>query len=324
MSTPPLDSDSHEEQAPMVIYATAKGDFETALRKGYWRSVMNWFARTDNQLLPFDEIRAKLPVSGQHEIGMQQIELDKIIGSVGRYMDFDRAFLPRRTNTRRRWESVDRAVLQDIVLPPIEVYKVGSVYFVKDGNHRVSVARERGQAFIDAYVTEIDVPFEVDEHSQIDQIIREIEQARFDDKTAIQKIRPGAEIHFTVPGGPDKVLEHIRVHQWFMGEKRKKAVPFEEAVAEWYDEVYQPLIRVIHHLGIMDGFPGRSDADLYLWIIEHLHYLREEYHAEVTLEDAASHFAEVFRKSRFERFIRFFRRLALRGASNDDLTLPHP
>src|SRR5512138_1525754 len=134
-------SEDRPKKEPKFFEVAAKLDFENAIRKGYWRSVMSWFTRTDNKLLPYDEFRRSLPVYGQHDIGMRQIELDKIIGSVGRYLDFDRAFLPRRTNTRNRWESVDRAHLQDITLPPIEVYKVGTVYFVKDGNHRVSVAR---------------------------------------------------------------------------------------------------------------------------------------------------------------------------------------
>ncbi len=84
-----------------------------------------------------------IPLRGQHYIGLKQIETGKIVGSVNRYLDFDRAFLPRQINSRARWESIDSAYFKDIVLPPIEVYKVSDIYFVKDGNHRVSVARTR-------------------------------------------------------------------------------------------------------------------------------------------------------------------------------------
>src|SRR5512133_594576 len=119
MSIPTFDND-HEERPqsgnPRYFDIAAKQDFENAIRKGYWRSVLSWFTRADNKLLPYDEFRRSLPVYGQHDVGMRQIELEKIIGSVGRYLDFDRAFLPRRTNTRNRWESVDRAHLQDITL----------------------------------------------------------------------------------------------------------------------------------------------------------------------------------------------------------------
>ena len=87
--------------------------------------------------------------------------MKQIVGSVGRYNDFDRVFLPRRRALRERWASIDSAHIKEINLPAIEVYKVGSVYFVLDGNHRVSVARERGQEYIDAMVIELEVPFEV-------------------------------------------------------------------------------------------------------------------------------------------------------------------
>ena len=283
---------------------------------------MSWFTRTDNKLLPYDKIRRSLPVHGQHDIGMRQIELDKIVGSVGRYLDFDRAFLPRRTNTRNRWESVDRAHLQDITLPPIEVYKVGSVYFVKDGNHRASVARERGQAFIDAFVIEIDVAFPIDENTRIEEMIRKTELEEFEQKTQIRTVRPLADIWFTVVGGSAKVLEHIDVHRWYMGEKRKADVPYAEAVANWYDEVYLPLVNVIRHYKILEGFPRRTEADLYLWIIEHLYYLRQEYQSEVSLEQAATHFAKEFRKKPFRWLINFMRRVTSQEVDESDPLKP--
>jgi hypothetical protein len=292
-----------------MIEITAKTNFEHALRKGYWRSVISWFTRSQNDLLPFDEIRRSIPLGGQHHKGMQQILMDKIVGSIGRYQDFDRAFLPRRGNTRGRWESIDKAHLQDISLPPIEVYQLGEVYFVKDGNHRVSVARERGQAYIDASVTEIDVPFPIDENTDVEEIIRNSETIQFNDKTKLIEVCPGANIQFTVPGGSSKVLEHIDVHRWYMGEKRKDAVAYPEAVRNWYDEVYLPLVRVIRQYRILDHFPGRTEADLYLWIIEHLYYLREEYQAEVSLEQAATHFSEGFSPKPFSWLMNFLHRV---------------
>ena len=113
-----------------------------------------------------------------------------MIGSVGRYRDFDRAFLPKRQQTGERWMSIDRAYLQDVVLPPIEVYKLGDFYFVKDGNHRVSVARERRQAFIDAYVIEFDLTVPVDEKTDIDELIRLREHAEFLAQTRLDQLLP--------------------------------------------------------------------------------------------------------------------------------------
>ncbi len=255
---------------------TAKADFESALRTGFWRSLFNWFIQRRNELVPFDEVRNHLPMQGMHDIGVKEIPLDQIVGSVGRYHDFDRVFLPRRTETRGRWMSVDVAHLTDVALPPIEVYKIGAFYFVKDGNHRVSVARRKGAAYIDANVIEIDVGVPVNSEADIDDLIRLQEKADFYTQTQLAYLRPDADIELTLPGGYPKLLEHINAHRWFMGEKRDRPVAYEDAVAHWYDRVYLPLVKIIEEGKILNKFPGRTEADLYLWIIEHLWYLREE------------------------------------------------
>jgi hypothetical protein len=288
----------------------AKADFESALRKGFWRNVVSWLTKSSNDLLPFDEVRKNLPLKGQHYIGLKQIPINQVIGSVGRYHDFDRAFLPRLESSSGRWISIDEAHLMDIGLPAIEVYKIGTIYFVKDGNHRVSVARERGQTFIDAAVTEIEVPVLIDANISIDDLIRKKEQVEFFDQTHLNDLRPDANLELTVPGGYDKLLEHIHTHQWFDGERLKHPITWEEGVNNWYDAVYMPLVNVIRQNDILKQFPGRTETDLYLWIIEHLYYLREEVREEVSLEEAASHFAEEFSERPLHRIINIFRRVA--------------
>ncbi len=278
----------------LLFHERARADFEVALRKGFWRSIWSWFTQSDNNLLPFDEIRKNLPIGGQHSLGMRQIPLDKIVGSVGRYQDFDRAFLPRYGFLRPRWVSIDSAQLQDIILPPIEVYKIGEVYFVKDGNHRVSVARQRGQAYIDANVIEIATPIPITPQTNIDELIRQTEKIVFFDKTKLYQLRPDVKIDFTLPGGYSRLLEHIDMHRWFMGEARKAPVPYPEAVTSWYDEVYIPMVQVIEYNQIIKGFPTRTEADLYIWIIEHLWYLREEYQEDVSMQEAAQHYAKAY------------------------------
>ncbi len=295
-------TDEHQEyketNSPFVS-ERARADFEGALRKGFWRAIWSWVTQSDNRLLPFDEIRSKLPVHGQHDIGMQQIALDKVVGSVGRYHDFDRAFLPRYRFLRSRWVSIDSAQLQDITLPPIDVYKIGDIYFVKDGNHRVSVARERGQAFIDANVIEIASPVPVTPTTDVDNLIRQVEKIDFYEKTSLAQLRPDANIELTLPGGYGRLLEHIEVHRWFMGEQRKADVPYPEAVTGWYDEVYLPMMEVIQTNQILKSFPNRTEADLYLWINEHLWYLREEFRQDVSAEEAAQDYARNYSQHPF-------------------------
>ncbi len=280
-----------------MLSQTAKDDFDQAMRKGFWRAFSSWFNGKGNRLLPFDEVRRLLPYQGQHYLGMRQIPLRQIIGSVGRYQDFDGAFLPRHADLSSRWVSIDIAHLQDVILPPIEVYKIGDAYFVKDGNHRVSVARERGQAEIDAYVIEIDSPVPVDESTNIDDLIREIEQNDFDKRTQLNALRPEARIELSLPGAYRNLIDHIETHRWFLGERWNRPVSFHEAAISWYDEVYMPLIQVIREQGTVNEFPGRTEADLYLWIIEHMWYLREELNKEVSLEDATQHFTAEFSPS---------------------------
>lgn len=301
-----MDDKSDLLHNPMV-QSIARTDFETAIRKGFWLSVKNWLTNKDNQLLPFDEVIKTLPIKGRHSIGTREISIDKIIGSVGRYHDFDRAFLPRQTHTKHRWMNIDAAHLQDIILPPIEVYKVGEVYFVKDGNHRVSVAREKGQIYIDANVIELDVIVPIDTDLSIDDIIMKREQSIFYEKTNLPSYLPGTVIEFSVPGGYEKLIEHIEVHRWYKGEERHAPVSWKEAVISWFSEVYDPLIAIIREQNILRNFPHRTEADLYLWIIEHLYFLKEKYQEDISLEEAVMHFADEFSPNFFRRFFGIFR-----------------
>lgn len=294
--------------SPPPIRKMANEDFNNAIRKGFWRSVVSWLKKKDDRLLPFDEYRKRLPFSSEHYLGMRQIEIDRIVGSVGRYQDFDGAFLPRHERIRPRWESIDTAHLQDVILPPIEVYKIGEIYFVRDGNHRVSVAREKGQLYIDAQVIEIDVPFPVDENTSLDDLILAREQQMFQQDTHLHELRPGSDVRLSIPGLTTQLLDHIRTHQWFMGERRQQEILWEEAVTDWYDEVYMPLIRVIREQNILESFPGRTEADLYLWIIEYLWYLREELQ-EISLDEAAQQFTNTYSTTPINKLFRIIRNI---------------
>jgi nucleotide-binding universal stress UspA family protein len=247
----------------------AAEEFNQAKRKSFWNEVAHWITGKSNELLPFEEVRRRLPFEGEHYLGLRTIPLKKIIGSVGRYRDFDRAFLPTQEETRHRWQSIDQAREHGAVLPPIEVYKVGDAYFVKDGNHRVSVARSHGQEFIDAYVTEIDVPVPVTEETDIDEVIREQEHAAFLHQTKLNQIRPHVDIQLTEPGKYEKLLEHIAVHRWYLSEERGHEAPYKEAVASWVDNVYLPLVEVIRQENVLDAFPDRTETDIYLWVSQH-------------------------------------------------------
>ncbi|HLY26798.1 MAG TPA: hypothetical protein VKQ72_10695 [Aggregatilineales bacterium] len=154
---------SHE-----LIDRTARADFSKAARIAFQRRVVSWLAGKDNSLLSFEEVHKEVPFKGRHDAGLQTVAINNIVGSMGSCRDFDRAFYPRKAEKLGRWISIDKAYYRQINLPPIELYKVGDNYFVVDGHHRVSVARARGQVYIDAYVVEIETNDQSPESAQQD------------------------------------------------------------------------------------------------------------------------------------------------------------
>jgi hypothetical protein len=259
----------------------AAHDFDRALAKGFWRKLRNWITRRSNDLLPYDEVRDKLPIQGQHYIGIEQVPVNSIVGSLGRYRDFDRAFLPKQKKTRDRWMNVDMAHYGFVNLPPVELYKIGEIYFVKDGNHRVSVARERGQLYIDAYVTEIDIPVTLSPDITADDLEAKGEYAEFLLKTKLDELRPGSDLESRIPGQCERLLDHIDVHRWYLGENSKREIPYTEAVVSWFERVYTPVVEVFREQGHIHSFRRFSESDLYLWVMEYQAYLREAYREEV-------------------------------------------
>lgn len=288
----------------------AREDFERAYRKGFWRKVSSWLTGERNELLPFDAVTARIPLKGQHYIGMQQVPIDQIVGSLGRFRDFDRAFLPRQARSKSRWVSIDLAHYDDVILPAVDLYKMGEVYFVRDGNHRVSVARDRGQEFIDANVIELDVPVPLTADVDIDDLDFKGEYAAFLERTKLAEIQPEAMVELTLPGEYKRLLEHISVHRWYLGEGRREEVPYHEAVESWYDNVYSPLVTLIADQNLLESFPGRTEADLYLWIIEYEWYLREAYREEYSFQVASRQFRERFTESHTRKLVKILKKAA--------------
>jgi hypothetical protein len=132
-------------------------DFHRALRRASIHRFRDWVLRRSahGHVLSFEQARGTLTRWSQVYRGMKTVEVEKIVGSVGRWRDFDESFLPVKVNMSQRWGHVDRAYHQGVELPAVSLYKIGEAYFVRDGNHRVSVARYHGAAAVDAEVVEI-------------------------------------------------------------------------------------------------------------------------------------------------------------------------
>jgi len=279
---------------PAVRYR-ADGAFSHARRRVLFQRVLQFFTGArPGGLLSFDEVRAKLKVKGQHYAGLQTIPLEKIAGSVGRYQEFNRAFLPTQEHIRERWKRVYEVAHRPAGFPPIDVYQIGEVYFVRDGHHRVSVLKELGATTIEATVTVLDTPIPLSADVDETELDLKAEYATFLQETRLDVLRPNQQIEFTLPGQYRKLYEHIAVHRHYLGLREEREIPWEEAVARWYDEVYHPTVQVIAAEDILAAFPDRTEADLYLWIIEKRHYLSEEEGQDVPLEQAATEFSREF------------------------------
>lgn len=276
-------------------------DFRRARRKADLQKIMAFFTRENDELLSYDDVRKKLHAIESSKRTLKEIPLDKIVGSVGRYTDFNREFLPLTDSAETRWARV-MAKAQDLEgLPPIEVYQIGDVYFVQDGNHRVSVARQLGATHIEAYVTEVKTKVPVTEDLDLDDLIIKEELVDFLEKTNLDKLRPDADFTVTSPGRYRILLEHIDVHRYFMGIEQQREIPYEEAVTHWFDTVYLPLIHVIRKTGILHYFPGRTETDLYLWLSQHRAELSDEYGWQINpvkaAEDLKSRYSPLVRSS---------------------------
>ena len=226
---------------------------------------------------------------GRAERGVRQIPIDAIVGSVGRYTDFTRTFLPRRANYRERWAGVKTAFLEESAgLPPIEVYKVGEAYFVIDGNHRVSIAKQEKFISIEARVIDVrtDVPLTPD--IQPDDLIVKAEYAQFINDTQIMDLRPNWILSVTIPGQYEILLAQIHLQKFVLVEDQKLNASLQDAVVDWYDNIYIPLAETIRDRGLLRWFPDRTITDLYLWISENRSELEKDLGWEIQSDIVAT------------------------------------
>jgi len=268
--------------------AGAKEDFRRARRRSAVREIVDQVKGKSSDLLSYEDVVKKLKGLESSTRELKDIPIKSIVGSVGRYRDFNRGFLPRKGIRSERWARVKMAMSGLRGVPPIEVYQIGEAYFVKDGNHRVSVAKEMGFSHFQAYVTEVKTKVPLSSKVDLDEIIIKSEFVDFLAKTNLDQLRPDADLKVTVPGEYDALLEHIKVHRYYMGINQNQEVEYADAVTHWYDTFYLPIVEIIHKRGLLREFSGRTDTDLYLFITQHKSELEQTLGWEITLEKAAS------------------------------------
>ena len=239
-------------------------------------------------LLSYNDVIDKLGIAGHSHLGVRQIPLDAIVGSVGRYQDFTRTFLPRMKEDEDRWVSVGAAATSVADLPPIDVYKIGDTYFVLDGNHRVSLARRQNLYEIDASIIEVRTRVPMPPGGNPDDLIVAAELGAFLDYTRLDVLRPEADLRVSVPGQYRHLQSHIEAYRFACELDENCELPPDVATERWYDEVYLPLVLAIREQGILRYFPGRTETDFFVWLAHHRAEVQEALGYEIAPDVAVS------------------------------------
>jgi hypothetical protein len=284
-----------------TIKNQAAEDFSKARSKEIFQRIMHFLDNDRIKLLSFNDVKKILKPKSETYRGMQAVPIRLIVGSEGRYRDFNKYFLPKSEHLRPRWERVDEARLSDITLPPIQLYEIGGVYFVRDGNHRVSVAKTQGIENVDAEVISLSTEIHITPSMTVDDLRKALiayEKKEFSQKTEFEKVTGCASLDFSMPGRYDVILNHILVHKYFLNQQESGEIPFDRALHSWFDNVYKPIVDIITKENLCGQFPGRTPSDLYVWIVKHWDLLKKKYGIHYSILDAARDFGSRYGSAR--------------------------
>ena len=207
----------------------------------------------------FREQQAKEEAFAERDLGLGPVSLDQVVGSVGRYRDFDNRFRLRRALPPERLEKIKTMMLSGKHLPPVKLFRIKDEFYVLDGNHRVAAAKELGRDYIDAHIVE----FLPSKNSLENLLYRE--KIEFQEKTGLKD-----SIHLTEIGQYAYLVKQIDEHRFFLGTSEGgKSVSFKEAALDWHETIYLPLTAIIEKNRLPGAFPKRTAADLYAYISFH-------------------------------------------------------
>ena len=292
-------------------------DFNKAHTKAFINEIQHFLSPEEASLISLNDVKQMIKSSAETYLGMQVIPIDKIVGSEGRYKDFDNRFFPKSTHLRNRWQHVDQAAIDSVILPPIKVYEIAGLYFVRDGNHRVSVAKARGTEFIDAEVVSLQSEIKLKKPDNLKDIIKQIinyEKRLFYSETGFGDITDYWCLDFSSTGRYDVIYNHILTHKYYMNLKKTEEVTMEEAIISWFENVYLPLASIIRSKHILKDFPGRTLGDLYVWTVRYWDDLKQKFGDSVPMDAAVVDFAQHYRIPLYKRILNRAKCIVLRKA----------
>lgn len=282
--------------------------FEQARWQARVQAITSRLTGKDTRIIPFDAIRTALRQQNPMYRGIQQIPVDQIVGSVGRYHEFNREFLPLNDSLRERWVNVTSLAITS-GWPPIDVYKVGEAYFVKDGNHRVSVSRQLHIPTIEAHIWEFPEDLPIDPNGKIEDMLMLFGERNFMEKTHLDRYVPDHQIRFTSVGRYWELLAQIEDLHKTLSLIDGEEMPYEEAVQAWYEIVYLPTIEIIRESTLLKDFPGRTESDLFVWLSMHREGLQAAWGEYQNLADLAQILADKYKEGSISKMARQVRRL---------------
>ena len=271
----------------------AQEDFSKARNKAWINEMQHVMHPDKKRLLSLNDVKKILKPKNEVYVGLKTVPIKKIVGSEGRYNDFDNHFLPRSNELKQRWVNVDQAHLSDIILPPIQLYELGGLYFVRDGNHRVSVAKTQGVEFIDAEVISLQSEVQLPPDVRLDTLLAEViryEKRVFYNETNFGDLTDYWDLDFTAIGRYDVIYNHILVHKYYMNEQQHTEINFNDALISWFKTVYLPVIAVIDKYTLLSDFKDRTKSDIYVWIVKHWDRLKQKNGNDFSLDEAALDF----------------------------------
>ena len=303
-----------------LVRHSALQHFERARRRARREQLSAKLSGRERHLLPFDAIRAQLLQKNPMYAGLHPVPLDRIAGSVGRYAEFTRRFLPLNDSFRERWVRIEALCVTE-GWPPIEVYEIGDVFFVKDGNHRVAVARQMGIESIEGRVWTFPEELTLDPEDSLDDVLIQLGERRFMQETGLERLDPQHTIRFTTPGRYTELLVQIADLREKLTHIDGEEMPYDEAVAAWYEMIYLPTLQIIHDAQLLKQFPGRTEADLFVWLSVHRERLSGHYGRYDNLMQLAAALADRYGQGSVRRLARQVKRLLGQDAPAP-LTIP--
>jgi hypothetical protein len=243
--------------------ADAQSDFLRARRDRNLAAVARRLRREPgdvNVILPFEEVVQALGRTGQRSLGLKVVPLEDIVGTVDRTRDFDRSFRPTTGRVRSRWERIAQAMRRGETIPPISLYKVGNLYFVRDGHHRVSVARALGRKDIDAYVTEVSTKVGPEGSIRPSDLPLKSHERLFRERVPL----PGEKarrLHLSDPWQYGALAEGVEAWGFRAMQDRRDFLDRPAVATLWFDEEYAPVVTMLREADMIgDG----TETDAYV------------------------------------------------------------